>query len=31
MLLYQEDGARACQAFLRRTGLMGDATFRACM
>lgn len=30
MLLYDEDGARACQAFLTRTGLGSDATFKAC-
>ncbi|MBC7227471.1 MAG: DUF1156 domain-containing protein [Thermoflexales bacterium] len=31
MLVYEEDGAAACEAFLKRTGLMGDATFRACL
>lgn len=31
MLVYDEDGARACQAFLKRTGLLGDATFKACL
>jgi putative DNA methylase len=31
MLLYEEDGARACQAFLTRTGLGSDATFKACI
>jgi putative DNA methylase len=31
MLLYEEDGARACQAFLTRTGLVSDATFKACV
>ncbi len=31
MLVYEEDGAAACEAFLRRTGLMADSTFRACV
>lgn len=31
MLLYFEDGAAACEAFLRRTGLRNDATFKACL
>ncbi len=29
MLIYQEDGGLACQAFLKRTGLMQDQTFKA--
>jgi hypothetical protein len=29
MLVYQEDGAGACDAFLQRTGLKRDPTFRA--
>ncbi|MBM3495297.1 MAG: DUF1156 domain-containing protein, partial [Armatimonadetes bacterium] len=29
MLLYGEDGAAACQQFLRRAGLLGDSTFKA--
>ncbi|MBM4431117.1 MAG: hypothetical protein FJ026_12335 [Chloroflexi bacterium] len=31
MLLYEEDGAAACEAFLQRTGLRKDATFKACL
>ncbi len=31
MLVYEEDGARACEQFLKRTGLLGDPTFRACL
>ncbi|GAB4536081.1 MAG: hypothetical protein Kow0063_21160 [Anaerolineae bacterium] len=31
MLLYQEDGAPACQAFLQRAGLLADSTFKACL
>ena len=31
MLVYQEDGAQACEGFLRRTGLHNDSTFRACL
>jgi hypothetical protein len=31
MLIYQEDGAPACQAFLKRTGLLSDGTFKACL
>ncbi len=31
MLLYLDDGATACEAFLRRTGLRNDATFKACL
>ncbi|MFZ5915518.1 MAG: DUF1156 domain-containing protein [Chloroflexota bacterium] len=31
LLVYDEDGAAACEAFLKRTGLMGDSTFKACL
>ncbi|MCS7179634.1 MAG: hypothetical protein N0A03_10290, partial [Anaerolineae bacterium] len=31
MLVYEEDGAAACEAFLKRTGLLADTTFRACL
>jgi len=31
LLVYDEDGAAACEAFLKRTGLRGDGTFRACL
>jgi len=31
MLVYGEDGATACESFLRRTGLRNDATFRLCL
>jgi putative DNA methylase len=31
MLIYQEDGASACEAFLKRTGLLTDGTFKACL
>lgn len=31
MLLYEEDGGAACQAFLRRTGLNKDGAFRSCL
>ncbi len=31
MLVYEEDGAAACGAFLKRTGLMNDSTFKACL
>jgi len=31
MLAYQEDGAKACEVFLDRSGLRGDSTFRACL
>jgi len=31
MLLYQEDGAPACETFLKRTGLLTDGTFKACL
>lgn len=31
MLLYQEDGVPACEAFLQRAGLLCDETFRACL
>jgi hypothetical protein len=29
LLIYEEDGAAACEAFLKRLGLLTDATFRA--
>jgi hypothetical protein len=29
MLLYQEDGAQACQQLLREAGLLNDSTFKA--
>jgi len=28
MLVYDEDGSRACESFLKRTGLIGDSTFK---
>jgi putative DNA methylase len=31
MLLYQEDGAPACQNFLRQRGFLTDNTFKACL
>ncbi len=31
MLIYEEDGALACEAFLKRTGLLTDGTFKACL
>ena len=31
MLIYDEDGAPACEGFLKRTGLMNDGTFKACL
>jgi len=31
MLLYQEDGAPACQSFLKRRGFLPDNTFKACL
>jgi putative DNA methylase len=31
MLIYQEDGAPACEAFLKRAGLLSDSTFKACL
>jgi hypothetical protein len=31
MLVYQEDGAQACEAFLQRAGLWNDGTFKACL
>jgi putative DNA methylase len=31
MLVYEEDGARACEQFLKRTGLLNDGTFKACL
>jgi hypothetical protein len=29
MLVHEEDGSKACEAFLKRTGLLSDTTFRA--
>jgi hypothetical protein len=31
LLVYDEDRAQACQAFLKRTGLLEDSTFKACL
>jgi putative DNA methylase len=31
MMIYQEDGAGACDVFLRKSGLKNDSTFRACL
>lgn len=31
LLIYEEDGAAACEAFLKRAGLRTDATFKACL
>jgi len=31
MLVYEEDGAPACEAFLKRAGLVGDSMFKACL
>ncbi len=31
MLVYEEDGPLACEQFLKRTGLMTDGTFKACL
>jgi putative DNA methylase len=31
MLIYAEDGAPACEAFLKRAGLLNDSTFKACL
>ncbi len=31
LLVYEEDGAAACETFLKRTGLRADGTFRACL
>jgi len=31
MLIYHEDGPLACEAFLKRTGLLTDGTFKACL
>ena len=31
LLVYEEDGAWACQTFLKRTGLLNDSTFKACL
>ncbi|CAN5812737.1 DUF1156 domain-containing protein [soil metagenome] len=31
MLLYEEDGSLACEAFLRRTALRNDPDFKACL
>ena len=31
MLIYEEDGARGCEAFLRHAGLLSDERFKACL
>jgi hypothetical protein len=31
LLVYDEDGTLACEAFLKRTGLRTDGTFKACL
>ena len=31
LLVYEEDGAQACEGFLKRTGLRNDGTFKACL
>lgn len=31
MLVYAEDGAHACEGFLKRAGLRNDGTFKACL
>jgi hypothetical protein len=31
MLVFEEDGARACERFLRQAHLLNDATFKACL
>lgn len=31
MLVYEEDGSLACEQFLKRSGLMTDGTFKACL
>ena len=31
MLVYDEDGSRACEQFLQKSGLLADATFRSCI
>jgi hypothetical protein len=31
MVIYQEEGATVCETFLKRTGLMQDPTFKACL
>ena len=31
LLVYEEDGARACETFLKRAGLLNDSTFKACL
>lgn len=31
MLIYREDGPLACEAFLKRTSLLTDGTFKACL
>ncbi|MGA9350244.1 MAG: DUF1156 domain-containing protein [Anaerolineae bacterium] len=31
MLIYHEDGPLACESFLKRTGLLTDSTFKACL
>ena len=31
MLVYEEDGAQACETFLKQAGLRNDGTFKACL
>ena len=31
MMVYQEDGSRSCGQFLKRSGLLTDGTFKACL
>jgi len=31
LVIYQEEGATPCETFLKRTGLMQDLTFKACL
>lgn len=31
LLVYEEDGAHACETFLKRTHLLTDSTFKACL
>jgi len=31
MMLQEEDGSAACKAFLNKTGLLKDSTFKACV
>jgi hypothetical protein len=31
MLVFEEDGARACERFLRQAHLLNDGTFKACL